>query len=237
MAITTGLALLGAAGIGAGASFVSAAKGRTAARRAGQRQEAGIQSALDLQREQLGIAREDLLGGAERAREGLQPFQEFGTGAISPLQNLLQGGGDIGAFLEGTPGFQAALEGGTRAIDVGAAGAGLLGSGARAKELTRFGQRLATQTLGQERNALFRAADIGRTAAGEIGRIETGTAGRLAGRGSVFATQASNLLTGKGAVGAETIRQRNTAFQTGLQGVTQAGTNILGTLSTPGIFG
>ena len=217
--------------LGGISSFVGAAKSRTAARRAGEAEQTGFQNALNLQREQFDVSRDALTGAETQARADLQPFQTFGVNAISPLQNLLSGGGDIGAFLEGTPGFQASLEGGVRAIDASASNAGLIGSGARAKELSRFGSDLATQTLNQERNALFRAADIGRGTATDLARVGTGTANVLSNRSSAFAAAGGQLLSNKGISKANTIAQRNTAFQQGLTGVTEAAGNVLGTFA------
>lgn len=197
MVIGTGTAILGAALIGGGASIIGA---RSASRAAGS------------------AARAQTRGIGE-AQETLQPFAEFGRQAIDPLSGLLGIGGggadERNAFLRETPGFQFAFDEGQRAVNTGFGQAGLLGSGARAKALTRFGQGLASQTLGQERNALFQAL----------------------GAGGGAATNIANLQTGAGTVEAQGVLNRNSAFQAGLEGVTGAAGTALGAFSTPNLFG
>jgi hypothetical protein len=175
----------GAALVSAGIGAFSAKKSRDAAKDAARQQAAG----------------------QERAAGQLRPFQEFGARQISGLEGLL-GGGDAdqrNAFLRNTPGFDFAFSEGQRAVNTAAGTAGLFGSGARAKALTRFGQGLAGGTLTQERNALFRALDVGRGAGVGVANLEA----------QQGATQAA------GTVGA------NAAFQTGL-------TNVVGALGEAG---
>lgn len=233
MAIATGTALLAAAGIGAGASVIGGIASNKAAGSAQRAQiSAGKKSLIEQQR-QYDLSRADMLAAREQAREDTAPYREFGQNAISPLQNLLTGSGDINAFLQSTPGYQASLEGGVNAIDAASANAGLLHSGARAKELTRFGSDLASQTLNQERNALFNALNIGTGQAANAANISTGTANALSQLGSSFANAATGIYGGIGQANAQGAMNRASAFNNALGGIAGAAGNALGVLSTP----
>lgn len=190
-----GGAILGASAISAGASLI------------GGNKQANI--AKDTARDQIEASQQQF----EQTRQDFEPFRLLGTSAINPLANLLYGT-NISETLEATPGFNFALEQGANAVDAGAANSGLLNSGARAKALTEFGQGLATRTLGNERNALFNALNIG-----------TGSAANTAQAGQANVANINNAL-GNAAL------SRQDAAQQQFSGIGNALGSGLGALST-----
>lgn len=112
------------------------------------------------------------------------------------------------SYLEATPGYQFALSQGTRAVDAGAANAGLVNSGSRAKALTEFGQGLASQTLTQERNALFQALNVG-----------TGASAQLAQAGQSYGNAAGSAYQQQGNAIANGAYNRASSWQDAIGGV------------------
>jgi len=74
------------------------------------------------------------------------PAAGFGMDALQQQYDLLIKG-DMSKFQQ-SPGYQFAMEQGTQALERGAAAQGGLFGGRQAKELTRFGQGLASQDFG-----------------------------------------------------------------------------------------
>jgi hypothetical protein len=92
-------------------------------------------------------------------REDLAPWRDTGSWALGQLR------GELGSGFQLSPGYDFAMSEGVRAIDRGASARGLLGSGARLRELTRYGQGLANQEYGSYLNRLAALAGLGQTAA------------------------------------------------------------------------
>lgn len=82
---------------------------------------------------------------------------------------------DYSGFME-SPDYKFALEQGTRAANSGLAARGLSNSGRALKELTRFGQGLASQQLNTYRNSLAALAGVGQTAGTNLASLGTQTA-------------------------------------------------------------
>lgn len=81
---------------------------------------------------------------------------------------------DYSAFLN-SPDYQFAYSEGNRAVEQNLARQGLTGSGAALKALTRFGQGLASQQLGNYKNSLAALAGIGQTSTSQLGSLGVAT--------------------------------------------------------------
>lgn len=85
---------------------------------------------------------------------------------------------DYSAFYE-SPDYKFALEQGLRATNSGLAARGLSNSGRAMKELTRFGQGLASQQLNTYRNSLAALAGVGQTATTNTAQLGGATAANV----------------------------------------------------------
>lgn len=113
-------------------------------------------------------------------------FEQYSRGGSTAYQEALrlQGLGENAAtsgdleeeFLK-TPGSQFLMEQGQRAIDANASARGLLGSGAQAKELQRFGQGLAATQFAAKQNQLLALAGQGFQGSLQQTQLETQKAG------------------------------------------------------------
>lgn len=83
-------------------------------------------------------------------------FASQGLGGLERYQALTTGSpANMNAALEGTPGYQFAMDQGLQALNRRRAAGGMLNSGNADVDAIQFGQGLASQTLGQERQALL----------------------------------------------------------------------------------
>jgi hypothetical protein len=129
--------------------------------------------------------------GAAQARQDLLPFSIPGQGATASLAQLYGINPETGeadpnqAFNQSSleafrrsPDFQFAFQTGQDAVNTAAGGAGMLKSGNRLRDLTTFGQGLASQQFGNYRGALQQLAALGQSAATGAGNaaIQQGTA-------------------------------------------------------------
>lgn len=128
--------------------------------------------------------------------EGGKPLpgnRYYGTGYMPGQSGTLggfMGGTDYGArlpALEKTPGYKFRFEQGQKAVEDSHAAKGTLLTGAAAKDLTEFGQGLASTEFDNEYRRLFGIAGLGQGAAGTLG-----------GYGSSYANNATGLITGAG---------------------------------------
>jgi len=169
MPVATGLAILGAAAIGAGASTLASNKASKTAKQTAETNNA-------LQR--------DIYAQNQGA---LSPYMEAGKPATSAIQSLLGLSGDPtaqqGAFNQwrNATGYQDQFAEGQRAVTGSLGRAGLLDSGAAQKALTKYGQSQANQSFGSYYNML-------------AGQQQVGLAGAsaLAGVGQNYANSVSN---------------------------------------------
>lgn len=109
-------------------------------------------------------------------QQNMTPWLEAGRLGLGRLSDLVRG--DMSGF-QMDPGYQFALEQGTQAIDRGAAARGMLGSGARLKDLTRFGQGLANQQYSDYWNRLAGLSNVGQTTGTSLGQFGANMAGRI----------------------------------------------------------
>lgn len=85
---------------------------------------------------------------------------------------------DWSSFFD-SPDYQFALEQGNRSVNQGLAARGMSNSGAAMKELTRYGQGMASQQLGNYTNRLASLAGIGQTATQATGNAGMTAAGNM----------------------------------------------------------
>lgn len=165
--------------IPAAAGLASAFIGSRASNRAADAQADGNAASIALQERMFNQNREDLA-----------PYRQAGTAA---LQNL---SGQVNQPFTETPGYQFAFDEGRRAVDASASARGMLDSGARLRELTRYGTGMAEQGYGQYANRLASLAGIGQTATGQ-GVANANSFGQTAGA----TLQNTGLANASGAVG------------------------------------
>jgi hypothetical protein len=131
--------------------------------------------------------------GEEKGLGFLQPYTDVGQGALSPLSALLTGRSydqESGEFTDlspedrfssftESPGYQFRFDEGLRAARYGQNAEGYLDSGRGLKELTQYGQGVASQDYQGYINNLMGLSNIGQASAGQSANIATGTAGDI----------------------------------------------------------
>lgn len=127
---------------------------------------------------------------------------QYGATATTP------GGATAGTGFQASPGYQFAFNEGVKAVDAGAATSGLIGSGARLKALTEFGQGIANQEYYNYLDRLFNLSDQGRLAAG-----------MSADAGQNYASNAGNIYEGIGSVKAYNAANQGNILQDAFQGL------------------
>ena len=157
--------------------------------------------------------------GFDEARGYFQPFQQGGTTAFNQ-QLALSGALGRDAFnaaRQESPYEQFLFEQGMRGNLAGAAATGGLGGGNVQKELTRFGQGLASQGLQQQIGNLGQLSSMGMQGsqvlsglatgrAGALGDITLNTAGNLAGQRENMAAYEGQAGIGRANIGQQTGR-------------------------------
>jgi hypothetical protein len=143
-----------------------------------------------------------------QTRNDLQPYAQAGQNAFSALSNLMGQGGTAAsqnmlAGLQQYPGYQFAMDQGVQALDRSAASKGLLLSGGQLKDITAYGQGLATQNFNNYFNQQYQLASLGENAAAQTGQLGASAASQAGGyqqaAGNATAntyTNAFNSLTG-----------------------------------------
>lgn len=124
------------------------------------------------------------------ARERFDPWQhwqQYGQfenrafpSASQPMEgDYIAAGEPDYSVLYNSPDYKFALEQGQRAANAGLAARGLSNSGRAMKELTRFGQGLASQQLNTYRNALAAMAGVGQTAGTNLASLGSSTGANI----------------------------------------------------------
>jgi hypothetical protein len=137
--------------------------------------------------------------GFDEARGYFQPFQQGGTTAFNQ-QLALSGALGQDAFNQArqeSPYEQFLFEQGMRGNLAGAAATGGLGGGNVQRELTRFGQGLASQGLQQQIGNLSQLSGMGMQGAQALSGLATGRAGAL---GDITLNTAGNIAGQRGAM-------------------------------------
>jgi hypothetical protein len=112
----------------------------------------------------------------EQTRGDLSPYMDFGKQAIGGLGAL--NAGDYSGFMS-SPDYLFASQQGIGNLDKSAASRGSLFSGGHEKDLAQFNQGLAGQFLGNYRNSLFDQAQMGQSAATNLGSFGANAADRI----------------------------------------------------------
>lgn len=144
----------------------------------------------------------------------MQPYQQAGTAGLASLDRL--NSGDYSAF-ENSPDYKYALREGLAGVEGGAAARGGLYSGNAMRALQATGSGLASQNLGNYRNAVMGQIGIGQNAAGTLTNASFNAAGGI-GAG----------LAGSGDARASGIVGQSNAYQTGLSELGTLAGNVFG---------
>lgn len=145
----------------------SAALQDRAGRRGADAQQQGNQAAIDEQRRQYDLSRQDQM-----------PWLQAGQNALGLQQQFLSG--DYGAALS-SPFYAATLQEGFKGLDAGAAADGNLWGGGTDADRIQFGQNAASSQLGNYYNALAGMSGTGQNTAGNLGQLGANAAGQIGG--------------------------------------------------------
>jgi len=209
MVVATGTAIAAAAAIGAGSAYMSS----RAAKKAAQIQADSAQQGYDQQ-----------LAFAEQAQKQLQPYTDVGEGALYTLADLYgistDGNPNAQAYGEesvqdfrNSPDYDFAFREGNRALTFSNAAQGQLRSGNHMRDLTKYGQGLASQNFGNYANRLMGLANLGGGAARQVSGQSIGVGNQLA-----------NTLGNQGQAQASGVVGQANAWNQGLQ---STGNNLL----------
>lgn len=187
----TGLAIGASAVVGGGlaaSGAKSAAKTQAAAAvQAGDQQSALGREALDYQK-----------GIDSRTYGDLAPYREYGSSVLPGLSRLLGtgpgGSAGIETELQSLPGYQFAVNQGTKAVNNSIGSKGL--TGAQAKGISRFVTGLADQTYGNQVDRYTTAANIGSGAATAGGGLGVQSGANVGGTLSGIGQSISDALIG-----------------------------------------
>lgn len=198
--MATGLIVTGGLIAGAAGNYLAARSQAGAARDAAEAARKSGQEAADLIGSSYRGAYDDLTGGAEahqrylgqagdligrqatdvgalanRFDQRYEPQRQAGNAALAQLQAALLGG-DMSGFTE-SPGYQFRLQEGQKAVERAAAAAGGFGSGSNLKDLTRFGQGVASQEYGDYISRLYGLQQVGAQATSQSAQTALGLQG------------------------------------------------------------
>jgi len=185
MAVVTSAVI---AGVGVAASISESRKSRSAARRAADLQAGASEESLAQQQQQFGIQQEQLAPRREAGLRALDRQQAF-TGLLGPEAQQQ-------AFdqFASSPGQQFLQEQGLRLLGTSSGVTGA-GGGERLRELTRFGQGLASQEFGTLFNRLGGISGAGQAATAQgLGLGAQNIAGQTTTRQQQAEAQASGIL-------------------------------------------
>lgn len=156
-----GLAGLASAGIGYLGQQQAARTAANATRDAGAQAQVANDQALAFLRE-----------GRDLARADMAPYRAAGLADYDAFRR------NVGATFQASPGYEFARGEGIRAIDQAAAARGMLGSGGRLRELTRYGTGVANQEYNNWLSRLQGLAGVGQAASGQTASLAAGTGGQ-----------------------------------------------------------
>lgn len=151
--------------VGAGLSVLGGLFGGKGAKKAANAQVQGAQLGINEIGRQFDLARADQA-----------PWQQAGAGAIGQLSDMLKPGYDHTT----SPGYQFRFNEGQRAVESGGAARGMLMSGGTLKDLTRFGQGVASDDFNQQFNRVASVAAGGQQANQSLGALGANAASGMA---------------------------------------------------------
>jgi hypothetical protein len=185
--------------IGIGGSIAGGIIGSSQEKKAAQIAANANQQAIDLQR--------DIFN---QTQANYKPWLDIGKSALPGIKKAVIGG-DMSGFYK-SPGYQFRLDEGLKAVDRGAGARGLLGSGARLKALSDYGQGTASSEYQNYLNNLYNVAGMG----------QTGAAG-TASAGANYGSNAGNAMINAGA-------QRASGYSNAAGAMTQGINNAISSL-------
>ncbi len=141
-------------------------------------------------------------------------------GQISTAMSGSGAGPDYSPFYK-SPGYDFRLQEGINAIDKSAAAKGSLFSGGTGRELTRYGQGLATQEFNSYANRLASMAGLGQTATGNTAQLGSNAANQV---GGLSNSLGQTIMSG-GQAQASGIAGGSNAMMQGYQGAAQGFAN------------
>lgn len=144
-----------AAAIGAGASIYSASSGADAQADAAAQANATQMASIEENRRQF-----------DQTTANFKPFLESGYDSLASLKKLMGGGPESLDFLRNMPGYQFQFDQGEEALLHSASARGGVAGGNTLRELTKFGQGLADQSIWKYIAQLTGQAESGQAAAG-----------------------------------------------------------------------
>lgn len=177
------LGMLIPAALGIGSALIGRNASRNAARTAADASNRAADATLQANRESLDFLRE----GRDIARGDLAPYRDAGLADYNALR------ANVGTSFQESPGYRFAFDEGVNAIDRAASARGLLNSGARLRELTRFGQGVANQEYGNWLSRLQALAGVGQTATGQAASLAASAGGQGAGMIQQAGTNAAQM--------------------------------------------
>ncbi len=203
-------AIIGSAVIGAGASMMGASKQAGAMGDAAALQAEATRLSVAESRRQYDLFRSDLAPYRETGETALGQYAAlYGVGRDGMLSDEdMQGARDM---FKATPGYEFRMEEGVKALDRSAAARGGLGSGGYGRDLTRFGQGIASEEFNNYANRLAGLANTGQSSAAQTGAAGMQSAG-----------QVGNFLMSGAANQGNMLAQAGTARASGYAGVANA---------------
>ncbi len=133
--------------------------------KAADAQARGSQAAIDEQRRQFDLTRQDNMPWLDAGKWGLQRFQDVMDGNYTDFYN--------------SPDYKATQEQGLGFLDRSAAARGGLFGGGHSADLMKYGQGLAAQQLGNYRGALGTLAGYGQNTAQALGQFGANAANAI----------------------------------------------------------
>jgi hypothetical protein len=121
------------------------------------------------------------------------PYMQTGQQGLSALQRLM--GGDYSQALAG-PDYRARFDMGLQATDRSAAARGSLHSGGHSADLLNYGGQMASQGIGDYRNALFGMAGLGANMTSNLGSAGLSAASGMAQQGNLAGQARASGYTG-----------------------------------------
>lgn len=164
-------------GIGAGLAIAGVA-GAAGAIGGGLLSSSASKSAAKTQADAANLASQRALDQYKQTRADLSSWRDSGNDANNMLATIINRGDNAAALkqLEGTPGYQFALQQGLKSVQNGAAARGLGVSGAAMKGAANFAEGLAQQTYVQNLlNPLMQMSQLGENAAVQTGNMGQGS--------------------------------------------------------------
>lgn len=176
--------------LGVGSSLISGFLGSNAATQAADTEAKAIKYGIDMQAKI-----------AEQARADALPWMQAGRGALEQLVGELgMGPANFQSKFDKTPGYDFRMQEGQKAVVNNLNALGMKNSGAALKQLTRYGQGLASDEYGTYMNRLSGLSGTGQTQVNNTNAMMAQSgANQARGFADIGATRASGIVGGSNA--------------------------------------